>query len=691
MNSQVGVPVVVVTRRQDHVEAVNRTLRDASHAVHCTWLSDTNDLTDALVQINPELLLYFADEYDVAAESISDLRHHGAPGVPLLVVRDRPDEASMSKDLLAGAQDTISLQHRERMQAVSARELRAYHLERALNESLNSAHQYREQLHAFMADSADAIAHVQEGIIVEANPAWAELFGYEDVEALQGLPVMDLFDHDSHTAIKGALVASLQGKWEDHSLKVHAELSDGSTMPLELEFEVTNFDGEPAVRVSMSHQRTQDRSVGDVVHDMLHRDPTTGFLNRRQFIEALEERLAHTSRGGVRALAWLRPDSFRAIREQLGAMNSEQVLDALAAQVREQLGDNDLVGRVTGTAFAVLLERGTLRDCEAWARNLLARVGQEVFEVGERSLTLTCSAGVAQYGQHAATLPVLLDEAERTCRVARDAGGNRVELPAALADDTRAVEVDRIRARQVKAALMENRFKLVNQPIASLQDSHQGLYDILVRMVGEDGEEVLPAGFMPAAERHGLMKSLDRWVIRASIAFVLARQPSRVFVRLSEQSLLDATLPAWLEEQTRDSGVKPARLCFQVTEAACNGNLKQTKTLADSLQGGGFQFAIEHFGIGRDPLQLLRHVPMQYVKIDGSLMQGLASSDALQGRVRELVEAARERRILTIAERVEDANTMAVLFQLGVSYMQGHYVQEPEVILEDSTLAWTLG
>ena len=112
--------------------------------------------------------------------------------------------------------------------------------------------------------------------------------------------------------------------------------------------------------------------------------------------------------------------------------------------------------------------------------------------------------------------------------------------------------------------------------------------------------------------------------------------------------------------------------------------MKGTKATAERLQAMGFGFAIEHFGLSRDPAQLLQHVPADYVKIDGSLMQGLSSNDSLQEKVRVLVNIAKEKQIATIAERIEDANTMAVLFQLGVGYMQGHYLQEPEVVLQEA-------
>ena len=224
MNEPAAVPMIVMTRSQEHVEAVNSTLRNAGHPAHCTWISDVRDLGDALTQINPEMLLVFA-EPGIDLGAVMKIRVQFGPEVPVLIARDGIDEGVIAAALRLGAQDVVSLSNRARLQAVVSRELRSFRLERALNSTLSSAHEYKKQLQAFMAGSADAIAHVNDGIIVDANPAWLELFGYNEPDALNGQPLMDLFDGDTHAALKGALVACIQGRWSDHQLRANAQLT----------------------------------------------------------------------------------------------------------------------------------------------------------------------------------------------------------------------------------------------------------------------------------------------------------------------------------------------------------------------------------------------------------------------------------------------------------------------------------
>src|ERR1700687_4478665 len=250
--------MIVMTRSQDHVEAINSTLRKAGPPVHCTWLPDARDLGDALTQINPEMLIAFIDELGIDLAALMKVKQQSAPGMPVLIMREHVDDAAIAEAMRLGAQDVVTLANRSRLQSVATRELRAYRLERALSTTLSSAREYREQLQNFLEGSADAITHVQEGIIVDANRAWLELFGYSGDEALKGMPLMDLFEPETHPALKGALVACLQGKWTDHGLNVQALLSDGSTLPLVLTLTKADYETEPATRVSIPARHKKD-------------------------------------------------------------------------------------------------------------------------------------------------------------------------------------------------------------------------------------------------------------------------------------------------------------------------------------------------------------------------------------------------------------------------------------------------
>jgi multidomain signaling protein FimX len=680
LSDPTAVPLIVHSATRDAVEALNSLLRRTGVAAHCTWIPAAQDIPDALAQINPELLLCcLTAGQDLRA--LASVRDEVSSTVPLIAVREQVDEKMIADDMAQGARDTVSLQQPGRLQAVIARELRAFRLERTLNSTLRASQDYRSQLETVLQRSNDAIAHIQEGILVDANAAWLELFGFVEATGLVGQPVMDLFEESTHAPLNAALAACLQGRWSNHTLKAGAILGDGSVVPLELALALGEFDGEPGVRLIVAAHKRDDRQLASELEAAVRTDPGTGLLTRRNLLTALQGRLEQPVAGGVRYLACVRPDKFGAIERDLGILNSEPLLIAFANIVRTLLGPNDIAGHFGGTSLMLLLERGNQRDVEAWCENLIDRVSKHVFQAGSQTRHVSCTIGLGVVSGTAPDVNLAAMDALDATRRGRERGGNQMVTVDRADNDTRVQAYDQVWVKHIKAALMENRFRLVQQPIASLGGSDQKIFDVAIRMLDAQGKEVLPSEFLPAAARNDLMKNIDRWVIGASLSFVAKRKPDLLFVRLSRDSAVDATLPQWLETQLKSTLAEPGRLCLQITEDVATKNLQQTKEMVTALRARGLKFALEHYGTGAQSQSLIGSLPMDFVKIDGSLMQGLGGSPDLQRRVRVIAEAAAKHGIQTVAERIEDANTMAVVWQLGVQYIQGYFVHAPEEVV----------
>jgi diguanylate cyclase (GGDEF)-like protein/PAS domain S-box-containing protein len=682
LTEQNAVPLIVVSSARDPVEAINSILRRAGHPVHCTWIASLRDLGEAISKFDPELLVYISGGQE-ELQSIVTIRDQTSSTVPVVVLADAVDEARIAAAMIGGARDVVTLANPVRLQAVMVRELRAHRLERALNTTLKSAHDARSQLETVLERSNDAIVQIQEGIVVDANPAWVELFGVE--EGLLGHPVMDLFDEATQPALRGALAACLQGRWNDHTLRVNAILSDGSKLPVEVVLALGEHEGEPSIRLVLPSKPRDDTKLVEELSDVVRSDPTTGLLRRRELIEALTARLGSAAAGGMRCVALIKLDKFATIERDVGVTSSDDVLSEFAKLLKETLNPKELAGRFGGVRFLVLLERGNEHDIEAWGEQLIARVQKHVMRIKDKTVSMTCTVGLSVVPANASVDAVIADAIE-ACRKGVGRGGNQTVTSDRADNDNRVQSYDKVWVKHIKAALMENRFRLVQQPVASLQGDDPVMFDVLVRMVDTQGKEVLPAEFMAAAERNDLLKNIDRWVVGASLSFAAQRKPGCLFVRLSKDTAKDGSFLEWLENHVRSSRAEPQRLCFQVTEEVAASYLVQVKALAAALRQKGFRFALDGFGSGRDSQGLLDTVPLDFVKIDGALVQGLTGDPLLQQRVRGLVEGATKRLIQTIGERVEDANTMAVLWQVGVQYIQGYFVNEPEQVVMKAEL-----
>ncbi|HKK02505.1 MAG TPA: EAL domain-containing protein [Gammaproteobacteria bacterium] len=682
MSETTAVPVIVLSRQDDNAEAVNRLLRNSGRAAHVERLDDAGDLADKLAAGGCELLVVFADESDELLLTAAAVLEAAGFDLPLLSCRESLDEDTIAGDIAAGAQDAITLQRQDRATAVLERALRTGRLERALNAAVGSASSYREQLRRVVAGTADALAHVAEGIVLDANQAWAQLFGFADEAAMPGLTFMDLFSPEHQPAIKGALVACAQGRWPPQGIKATGITRHDKPVALLLELEPASFDEEPCVRVRVPARPEEDEdALTQRLESALRLDQAAGLYGRRYLLECLEARLRDDPPAGVQALVVFRIDDFLNSQRQIGVKGLDLVLAGLADLLRDAVHARDLYGRLSTNEFAAFIARGTRRDLKAWAASIISKVSRTLFEAGGKSVSLSVSAGIAIADRSGLELDTLYSEASDTLTKAAELSTGQVGMSRHEEDSTRMEEMDDLWVKRIKRALIENRFRLADQPIASLTGADQDLHDLFVRMVDEQGEEVLPSQFMQVAERNRIVKNIDRWVIGAAIAYCRARPGAVVFVRLSRDTMLDTMLPAWLETCRKNAKLAENVIVFQVAEDVAASHLKQTLDMAKRLHKIGFGFSLEGFTASPSSSQLLGHLPIDYLKIDGSLMQGLAGDEPLQERVRLIAQEASGRDIKTIAERVEDANTMAVLWQLGVHYIQGYQVREPEVVL----------
>ena len=685
MNGRHSISIAVLTENQDDVALINGTLRDAGHAAHCHWISKPQNLGETLTAEHVELLVLNCDKYPESIRQVVKQKDRYNPEVPVIALQQKADEDSILQAMRAGACDLVSIDLKKRLHSVLTRELRALRVERALNSTIHSATEYKRQLKDYMQESSNAIALVQEGIITDVNDAWLTLFRAASNDEVTGLPLMDNFEAESHAAIRGALNAAIDGKWAaDEKLIAKSQVTNGDTDQVDLEFRRFMFEDGPCVKVSITPPIKPVEEPTKLVHDALQRDPTTLFFHRAQFLERLAKRLKKKPASGLHALAYIRIDKFNEVCEKVGVLNSEEILTQFAEIMRKRMHPRDVAGRFEGTTIMTLLERGSARDAEVWGRQLCEHMQKQTFEVDDRSAQLTCTVGVCAANEVFGTLEEFVSAAVEAYRMGREAGGNQSMLSEAAKEDTKQQEFDAIWVKHLKSALMEDRFRLAQLPIAGLRSDGIEMYDLLVRMLDEQGNSVLPSEFLPAAERNNMMKNIDRWMIKAAISFCAESEADRVFVRLSRQSILDASTVGWMDQEFDDSRFDCSRLVIQVPEVDAAKHIKQTRAIVKKLRTMGVGFALEHYGIDQERFQILDILKPDYIKVDGELMHTLMTDTNMQQSVEKIVRAAAERGIKSVAERVENANAMAVLFQLGLDYMQGHYVHEPEVVLQDT-------
>jgi diguanylate cyclase (GGDEF)-like protein len=686
LNDRHSISIAVLSKNEDDVALINGALRDGGHAAHCHWIDRPDRLDETLSAERVELLIMNCDSYSDGIRQVIKQKDRFNPEVPVIALRKEADEAAIQEAMRHGACDLVSIGLKNRLKSVVTRELRALRAERALNSTIASASEYKRQIRDYMQSSTAAIALAQEGIVIEVNDAWLKLFKAANHDEVKGLPLMDNFEQECHAALKGALNAAINGKWaKDERLRVKPGIHVGQGDELDLEFQRIDFDGMPSVQVRIAAADKSKLEPTALVHDALQRDPTTLFFHRAQFLERLAKRLSKKPRSGLHILAYVKIDNFDGVQEKVGFLESEEILAQFAESVRKRLHPRDVGGRFEGTSLMILLERGNAQDGRVWGTQLTRSIEKTTFEVGEKSTQVTCTVGVCAVSDMFSNLEELVAATIDAHKLGKEAGGNTCFLNETAHEDTKQKEFDAIWVKHLKSALIDDRFMLAQLPIAGLRRDSIEMFDLLVRMIDEQGNSVLPSEFIPAAERNNMMKHIDRWMIKSAIDFCEKSNADRVFVRVSRQSIVDKTTLGWMQREFDTRKFDCSRLVTQIPERDAAKHIKQTRDMVQKLRKLGVGFAIEHYGIDQERFQILDILNPDYIKIDGALMHSLMTDSSMQKAVQKIVAAAAERDIKSIAERVENANAMAVLFQLGLDYMQGHYVHEPEVVLQDKT------
>jgi len=379
-----SISIAVLTDSQDDVELINGTLRDAGHAAHCLWIATPKILTDKLSSENIELIIINCERYPDGIRQVVKQKDCYRPEVPVIAMQKTAAEEDIEQAMRAGACDLVSAGLKSRLQSVVGRELRSMRIERALNSTLHTATEYKRRLKNQIRTSSSSIALVQEGIVIDANDSWLRRFKIKERDELVGMPIMDSFDADSRPALKGALVATQQGKWQAGEKLIVKTYLDSGNAETHLEFERVELDDGPCVQLRVAAQPVVSLEPTKLVHDALQRDPTTLFFHRAQFLDRLRKRLKNKPASGTHCLIYIRPDKFSAVCKKVGVIDSEQIFAQFADIVRKRLHPRDVAGRFEGTAIMALLERGHARDAQMWGKQLVEEVSKSTFDIAEQ-------------------------------------------------------------------------------------------------------------------------------------------------------------------------------------------------------------------------------------------------------------------------------------------------------------------
>lgn len=444
--------------------------------------------------------------------------------------------------------------------------------------------------------------------------------------------------------------------------------------------------GELLGAVALLHDVTEQRGLARQMSYQATHDALTGLVNRSEFERRLDDALGAARRGdATHVLCYLDLDRFKLINDTSGHLAGDSMLREVAKLLRDAVRDSDTVGRLGGDEFGMLLIGCPLEKARQIADDVCRAVADYRFVWRDRIFNIGVSVGLVELSRESGTLEEVLSAADSACYVAKKQGSGQVSVYSAR-DEALARHRGEIHwLQRLQVALRENRFELFHQPIVAAHgtDGEGPAMEVLVRLRGEDGAEILPGDFLRAAERYRLMGLIDRWVVQTALA-ALARgaiplAASRsLALNVSGQTLGDAQFLEFVVECFDRTGASPTQVCFEISEAAVMANLDHARRFVGVLHGMGCQFALDDFGSGVGSFSNLKNLPMDYLKIDGSFIRNLARDSVNQAMLSAMIDLARTLNFKVIAEQVEDAEALETARRMGVDYLQGYAVGRPQ-------------
>ncbi|UCB55256.1 MAG: EAL domain-containing protein [Thiotrichales bacterium] len=569
-------------------------------------------------------------------------------------------------------------------------------LNRAENSEIELSNQ-KEKAEVTLHSISDSVITVNlDGIVQYINPAAERLFNISNDDAI-GKRLADMVrivNDETGEHVKDPL-AHCCDNLETVYLPEQSSLMLDTNRMVAVEASVApmkNYEGDliGAVMViqDVSHARKLTRQLSyQASHDML-----TGLYNRRKFEECLEESLLNVrEEKRTHSLFYLDLDQFKLVNDTCGHVAGDELLRQIPDLFHKVLRSGDVVARLGGDEFGVLLQNCELDRAAIIADKIRQEIKEFRFVWEDKVFTIGVSVGVVGIDENTTDISNLMSSADLACYTAKDSGRNRVHVYEHSNELVSERHGEMHWTARITKAMEEGRFVLYRQPIVALANARDQHYEVLIRMIDENGEIVPPGAFIPAAERYNLMASIDRWVINE--VFKLVSEDSQavsrkgpktiISINLSGDSLCDEGMYDYIIALKDEFNISLNNICFEITETVAISNLVKATSLINGLKQHGCRFSLDDFGSGLSSFAYLKNLPVNYIKIDGSFVKDVSRDPIDRAMVVSIQQMGSVMKLDTIAEWVEDEETLETLKEIGVNYVQGYHLGRPEAINQD--------
>ena len=606
--------------------------------------------------------------------------------LPVIILADKVDSKLVVEGMKQGAKDVVQLDDDQHLLLVVARELENRQqrgITRRAERQLKDIERRNQEL---LDKSKDAIAFIQDGMYLYANDSFAELFGYQDKDDVECMPIMDMIDSDDHGDVKKALKSFTLHHDPDaqkqNKLRFNAITQSGDKKLLNVNLHMANYDEETCIQFIIPTNVVHGEELEAELESIKYTDQATGLFNRQYMLEKLECAIDAASNDKTSILFYIDIDNYNEnVESVVGIEGSDQVLAKIAGFIRNNAIEGEVNARFADNIFVSLLPGNQTAKALQHANKLCTEVANHLFEIDKKTLRLTLTIGIVVISETSSSSSMAIDQAIKAVAHVRNQNDTKDVGNGAYIYQHAENGEDKDRVLDIQTALDNDQFRLSFQPIASLRGDGKEYYEVLVRMVDEDDQELSLETVLKTDEGIKQTEKIDRWVVLETLKRLAEHRKqnelTQVFVTLNVQSIFDEGLPSWLKVAFSASKLSPADVIFQIKEAEITQHVTAVKTFISALSDMGSAFCISHFGCALNPISLLEHIDVGYIKLDGSFTQEIQDNPKNSETLDELMSQLNELQKATIIPMVENAGILAKLWQMGTHYIQGNYLQGP--------------
>lgn len=669
------IKLLVISQSDNEGERLVSLFRNAGRVARAQRVFSAEELVE-LTKSDEYDLMIANDHYpDLTPEQAIDQLKKQNIDIPVLVVRQQLTDSNI--DLKYAAADIVSSGDDQRLVFAANRELEHLNERRELQELRDKLTEAEHRSELLMAQSLDAVAYVADGMLISVNPPFAQRFGYNDVDDLDCLPIIDVIDTQDHERFKGVLKSQLASGEGSSEITITGSKADGESFIANFEISCASVDGETCLQLTVHEQGKGGAATASNAAASGSKKTET----QQQIANLLKQTTGGATSG---ALAFVSIDNYASLRDQYGLMTTARVAEDILGVLKSSMKATDYAGQYCDDGLILLLSDINTEGAETLATQLCKKAEQHITEIGEQSLQCTVSIGLLELNAHSDTnTESLIDSAYKGAlqvRIDNNQGGIGngfawfvpVKQRRSVADAGTDNDLDHVLAE----AIEDGRFALLYQPIVSLRGAKGDHYEVKIVMQNDD-EELSAADYMAQLQFSGINTRLDRWIIIEATKRLSEQrdkdQDIRLFINLTSHTLQDDSLLPWLNVALRASNLPPSSIIFQFDEQALIDTLKPAVAFSKQLHDIGCGLSIEGFGGVSDPLKSFNQVKANFAKLNAKFTAVLQSNGDTEP-LKELIANVREVDCRIIIPEVSNAAALAQLWQMGVDFIQGDYL-----------------